>query len=129
MISYLSLIFILVVLTGGITSALLLSSLTNTGKVIILTVYLVLLILVICAFIVTTIKEQLDKQRKEVLETLQQSLDYTRDNIEVLKELNDIIRLTHNATGDVKELMVQNYVILGNVDKRTVKILDEIRDV
>lgn len=129
MISYLSLIFILVVLTGGITSALLLSSLTNTGKVIILTVYLVLLILVICAFIITTIKEELTKQRKEVLETFVKSLGYTRDNTKVLKELNDIIRLTYNATGDIKELMAQDHVILGNVDKRTVKILDEIRDV
>lgn len=129
MISYLSLIFILVVLTGGITSALLLSSLTNTGKVIILTVYLVLLILVICAFIITTIKEELTKQRKEVLETFVKSLGYTRDNAKVLKELNDIIRLTYNATGDIKELMAQNHVILGNVDKRTIKILDEIRDV
>lgn len=129
MISYLSLIFILVVLTGGITSALLLSSLTNTGKVIILTVYLVLLILVICAFIITTIKEELTKQRKEVLETFVKSLGYTRDNAKVLKELNDVIQLTYNATGDIKELMAQNHVILGNVDKRTIKILDEIRDV
>lgn len=129
MISYLSLIFILVVLTGGITSALLLSSLTNTGKVIILTVYLVLLILVICAFIITTIEEELTKQRKEVLETFAKSLGYTRDNAKVLKELNDVIQLTYNATGDIKELMAQDHVILGNVDKRTVKILDEIRDV
>lgn len=119
----------LVVLTGGITSALLLSSLTNTGKVIVLTVYLVLLILVICAFIVTTIEEQLVKQRKEVLETFAKSLDYTRDNIEVLKKLNDMIRLTYNVSGDVKELIVQNHVVLGNVDKRTVKILEELRDV
>lgn len=119
----------LVVLTGGITSALLLSSLTNTGKIIILTVYLVLLILVICAFIVTTIKEQLDKQRKEVLETFVKSLDCTRDNIEVLKELNRIVCDVQNLSVDTKEFVQRNHELIDIVNKRTVKILEELRDV
>nr|DAD65859.1 MAG TPA: hypothetical protein [CrAss-like virus sp. ctt4r3] len=129
MISYLSIIFILVILTGGITSALLTSSLSDTSKVIVLTIYITLLFIVIIGFIVSKVEELVNKSRKEILETLQQSLDYTKDNAKVLKELNDIILLTHDATEDVKELMVRNHVILGNVNKRTVKILDEIRDV
>lgn len=129
MISYLSIIFIFVILTGGITSALLTSSLSDTSKVIVLTIYITLLFIVIIGFIVSKVEELVNKSRKEILETLQQSLDYTKDNAKVLKELNDIILLTHDATEDVKELMVRNHVILGNVNKRTVKILDEIRDV
>lgn len=127
MISYLSLIFMLVVLTGGITSALLLSSLTNTGKVIILTVYLVLLILVICAFIVTTIKEQLDKQRKEVLETFVKSLNYTKDNIEVLKELNETVAQTVNISQETKNLAERIDVIVEKQYVETVNVLSEIR--
>lgn len=129
MISYLSLIFILVVLTGGISSALLLSSLTNTGKVIVLTVYFVLLILVICAFIVTTIKEELIKQRKEVLETFVKSLDYTRDNIEVLKDLNRVICDVQNLSVDTKEFVQRNHELADIINKRTIKLLEEIRDV
>ena len=129
MISYLSLIFMLVVLTGGISSALLLSSLTNTGKVIVLTVYFVLLILVICTFIVTTIKEELTKQRKEVLETFVKSLDYTKDNIEVLKSLNRVICDVQNLSVDTKEFVQRNHELIDIVNKRTVKLLEEIRDV
>lgn len=117
----------LVVLTGGITSALLLSSLTNTGKVIILTVYLVLLILVICAFIVTTIKEQLDKQRKEVLETFVKSLNYTKDNIEVLKELNETVAQTVNISQETKNLAERIDVIVEKQYVETVNVLSEIR--
>ena len=112
----------LVVLTGGISSALLLSSLTNTGKVIILTVYFVLLILVICAFIITTIKEELTKQRKEVLETFVKSLDYTRDNIEVLKSLNRIICDVQNLSVDTKEFVQRNNGELKEINKRLEKI-------
>lgn len=115
----------LVVLTGGISSALLLSSLTNTGKVIILTVYFVLLILVICAFIVTTIKEELTKQRKEVLETFVKSLDYTRDNIEVLKDLNRVICDVQNLSVDVKEFVQRNNGELKEINKRLEKIGDK----
>ena len=107
----------LVVLTGGISSALLLSSLTNTGKVIILTVYFVLLILVICAFIVTTIKEELTKQRKEVLETFVKSLDYTRDNIEVLKDLNRVICDIQNLSIDTREFVQRNNEMLLSFNK------------
>ena len=119
----------LVVLTGGISSALLLSSLTNTGKVIVLTVYFVLLILVICTFIVTTIKEELTKQRKEVLETFVKSLDYTKDNIEVLKSLNRVICDVQNLSVDTKEFVQRNHELIDIVNKRTVKLLEEIRDV
>ena len=127
MISYLSLIFMLVVLTGGITSALLLSSLTNTGKVIVLTVYLVLLILVICDFIVTTIKEQLVKQRKEVLETFAKSLDYTRDNIEVLKELNETVTQVFNISQETKNIAERIDVIVEKQYVETINVLSEIR--
>lgn len=112
----------LVVLTGGISSALLLSSLTNTGKVIVLTVYFVLLILVICAFIVTTIKEELTKQRKEVLETFVKSLDYTRDNIEVLKSLNRVICDVQNLSVDTNEFVQRNNEELKEINKRLEKI-------
>lgn len=113
----------LVVLTGGISSALLLSSLTNTGKVIILTVYLVLLILVICAFIITTIKEELTKQRKEVLETFVKSLDYTKDNIEVLKSLNGTIYQSQDMITKLLDLAQQNKVIIKGIGK----LVEEIR--
>lgn len=117
----------LVVLTGGITSALLLSSLTNTGKVIVLTVYLVLLILVICDFIVTTIKEQLVKQRKEVLETFAKSLDYTRDNIEVLKELNETVTQVFNISQETKNIAERIDVIVEKQYVETINVLSEIR--
>lgn len=120
----------LVVLTGGISSALLLSSLINTGKVIVLTVYFVLLILVICAFIVTTIKEELTKQRKEVLtkqrkevlETFVKSLNYMKDNIEVLKSLNRIICDVQNLSVDTKEFVQRNNGELKEINKRLEKI-------
>lgn len=110
----------LVVLTGGISSALLLSSLTNTGKVIVLTIYIVLLILVICAFIVTTIKEELTKQRKEVLETFVKSLDY---NIEVLKSLNGTIYQSQDMITKLLDLAQQNKVIIKGIGK----LVEEIR--
>ena len=88
-----------------------------------------LLILVICAFIVTTIKKELTKQRKEVLETFVKSLNYTKDNIEILKSLNRVICDVQNLSVDTKEFVQRNHELIDIVNKRTVKLLEEIRDV
>ena len=123
MISYLSLIFILVVLTGGISSALLLSSLTNSGKVIVLTVYFVLLLIVIIGFTISKVEELIDKQRKEVLETSVKSLGYTKDIIEVLKSLSGTICQSQDMVTELLDLAQQNKVIIKGIGK----LVEEIR--
>lgn len=127
MISYLSLIFVLVVLTGGISSALLLSSLTNSGKVIVLTIYFVLLLIVIIGFTISKVEELVDKQRKEVLETFVKSLDYTKYNIEVLKDLNRVICDIQNLSVDTKEFVQRIDLIAEKTYTEVTNALREIR--